>query len=464
MLIREAEVEGRLTDVRLADGRVAELGPRLEAGGDEVVEAHGGALLPGLVDHHVHLLAVAAALASVACGPPDVRDPGGLREALRGAAADVHGWVRGVGYVETVAGDLDARTLDELDDRRPVRVQHRSGALWMLNSRAAAQVGLQDADHPGVERDAEGRATGRVWRADRWLGERLPRGAAPSLDDVGRRLSALGITGVTDATPQLAPGARDALAAALASGAIAQDVLALGWPLDPSVAPPPGGRLRPGPWKIVLADSGLPDLDDLCAEIAAAHTVGRAVAVHCVTREALALLLAALDLCGIVSGDRLEHAALVPAEVVPVLRARGLAVVTQPGFVAHRGDDYRREVPPADLPDLYRCASLAAADVPVGLSSDAPYGPLDPWAVMAAAVHRRTPDGEVLGPAERMTPAAALASYLSPADHPGGSPRRVVPGAPADLVLLHPPLEEALHDLDAALVRLTLVRGELASS
>ena len=464
MLIRGAEVEGRLVDVRVDEERVDELGEGLDPQGDEVVEARGGALIPGLVDHHIHLLAVAAALASVDCGPPEVRDAPALRDALRRADADAHGWVRGVGYIESVAGELDAAALDRLDDRRPVRVQHRSGALWMLNSRAAELVGLQSADHPGVERDHTGRATGRVWRADDWLGERLPRGDAPDLDSVGRRLSGYGITTATDATPRLAAGARDALLAAVEDGTLAQDVVALGWPLDPAAPPSQGGRLRPGPWKIVLADSGLPDFDELCAEISAAHRLGRPVAVHCVTREALALLLAALDTCGVLPGDRLEHAALVPPDVIPGLRSRGLTVVTQPGFLAHRGDDYTRDVPGRDLPDLYRCASLQAAHVPVGLSSDAPYGPLDPWAVMSAAVTRRTPAGVVLGPAERMTPAAALSSYLSPSDDPGGRPRRVVRGAAADLVLLHAPLEQALLELEADLVRLTFVRGRLVET
>src|SRR5262249_39012638 len=134
-------------------------------------------------------------------------------------------------------------------------------------------------------------------------------------------------------------------------------------------------------------------------------------------------------------GDRLEHAALVPAAAIAQLAARGLRVVTQPGFIADRGDDYLRDVPAVDQPDLYRCASLAAAGVPVALSSDAPHGPLDPWGVIEAAVERRTPGGAQVGPDERLTREAALAAYLCPADDPGGAPRRVEVGADADLVL-----------------------------
>lgn len=50
-----------------------------------------------------------------------------------------------------------------------------------------------------------------------------------------------------------------------------------------------------------------------------------------------------------------------------------------------RRNALRADVPAADRGDLYRCGRLAAAGVPVAVSSDAPYGPLDPWAVIDAA-------------------------------------------------------------------------------
>ena len=62
MLIRDAEVGGERCDVRLAEGRIAEVGPALAPFADDVLEAAGGALLPGLQDHHIHLQALAAAM------------------------------------------------------------------------------------------------------------------------------------------------------------------------------------------------------------------------------------------------------------------------------------------------------------------------------------------------------------------------------------------------------------------
>jgi predicted amidohydrolase YtcJ len=87
-------------DVRLRDGVVIEIGRRLPADGDKPLAAAGGALIPGLHDHHLHLLAMAAALHSIQCGPPSVRDRDGLAKALREAAraAPRGAWLRGVGY------------------------------------------------------------------------------------------------------------------------------------------------------------------------------------------------------------------------------------------------------------------------------------------------------------------------------------------------------------------------------
>ena len=400
MILRRVEVRGHVVDVRIADGVVAEVGDGLRPVADEeVVDGAGGALLPGLHDHHVHLHALAAARASVSC-----------RHGLDGLRLAPGERVRGVLY----PGSADRHALDRVESRRPVRVQHRSGALWMLNSAALAE--LEPLPHvPGVERDEDGRPTGRLWRLDHLL-----RGTWPptgDLDAIGRELASYGVTGVTDATPD----AREV-------PAVPQRVLLL------------------GRRKLLLHDHDLPDVDRLAAAIRERHDEGLPVAVHCVTRDSLLLTLAALDDAGRMPGDRIEHGAVVPDP--PALR--GLHVVTQPGFVTDRGDDYAREVDAEDLPHLYPYAGLLAAGVDVLPSSDAPYGPVDPWEVMRAA-SRRT-----LIPGERVPAATVLAGYLRDGDL---RPRTVGVGSAADLVLLHAPLATALRDPDSSAVRATWIGG-----
>lgn len=449
MLLARVEVDGALCDVRVRGTRVAEVAPRLRPEAREAVhDARGGALLPGLHDHHTHLLALAARADSVDCGPPSVTSPEALAAVLRSAARKLPpgGWLRGTDYAESVAGLPDRHLLDGMVPDRPVRIQHRGGSLWILNSPALQAVASVLDHSPDVERDAAGVPTGRLWRYDARLRPAL-RSAPPDLGPVGARLASYGITGVTDATPELDSGALRLLHDANASGALPQSLHLMG---------ADGGD---APHKIHLRDHDLPALEGLTKRVAAAHGAGRPVAVHCVTRESLILTLVALRAAGPYPGDRVEHAAVVPPEVYPLLTECGVRVVTQPTLLTGRGDDYIRDVDPEDRAHLYPYASLLAHGVPVAASSDAPYGDPDPWASMAAASTRRTPSGRVISPAERVSARIALDGFLSPPDEPGGRVLRVAPGLRADLCLLSVPLAEALAGPTAGHVALVLRNG-----
>ncbi len=449
LLFTDAEVDGRRVDVRTQGGLITAVALWLERRpGETLVDAAGGALLPGLHDHHIHLLALAAALHSVTLGPPTVRDNAEFDAALADArqAAATGAWIRGTGYHESVAGELTRDRLDAIVADRPVRVQHRGGALWILNSVALDAAGLDAETDPDVERDASGRLTGRLWRWDARLRETTADSPVPDLGVVARRLIGCGITGVTDATPDLDETGMALLAHAVGSGLLPLDVVLLGAPDGPALLT----SLRLGPRKLLLSDHDLPGLDELVAQIASAHAARRPVAVHCVTREALLLTLAALDAAGHLEGDRIEHAAVVPTEARGILAAAGLRVVTQPSFISDRGDDYLADVDPQDLPGLYPYCSLLDAGVAVAPSSDAPFGDLDPWRTIAAAASRKTESGRVVGADERVDPRTTLAGYLSRAEDPGGAVRTVRPGEPADLCLLALPLADALEAPSAA--------------
>ena len=87
----------------------------------------------------------------------------------------------------------------------------------------------------------------------------------------------------------------------------------------------------------------------------------------------------------------------MPDDCLADLARLGVLVVTQPNFVAERGDQYLADVPADEHHQLWRVASLLAADVRVALSTDMPFGDADPWAAMRAAVRRTTAAGAVLG-------------------------------------------------------------------
>jgi predicted amidohydrolase YtcJ len=427
MLIRRGTLlDGRLADVRVGE-RILEVGPTLARLPDEdVLDAAHGAVLPGLHDHHIHLRAAAAALDSVNVGPPVVRTTAQLAAVLGGAGPGSDGWIRAIGYHDSVAGELNRDRLDALVAHTPLRVQHRSGALWMLNSAALARIGL--TDHPdGRLASAEGRWPGRLPRRD------------PDLAKLSQRLIGYGVTGVTDATPDIS--VEDA---ARLADSLRQRVVFL------------------APGKVILHDDRL-DLEALTNWIADRHAAGGPVAVHCVTAAQLIVTIAALRSAGTHPLDRIEHAAVVPDDTLADLARLGVAVVTQPNFVSERGDQYLVDVPGDELPQLWRVASLVAAGIPVAASTDAPFGAVDPWAAIAAAVNRKTEGGRVLGPAERVPAGQALRMFLGHGERPS-RPRTVAAGQPGDLCVLGVPVEEALKTPSSDMVAATVISGSVAET
>jgi predicted amidohydrolase YtcJ len=210
----------------------------------------------------------------------------------------------------------------------------------------------------------------------------------------------------------------------------------------------------------VLDDAQLPTYDELRTTVAAAHQACCPVAIHCVTRVQTVLAVTVLAEVGAMPGDRMEHGALIPADVIPELSRLGVVVITNPGFIEGRGDAYLQEVDPLDVPDLYRCASLQAGGVTVAAGSDQPFGPSDPWQSVRAAVSRRTRQGLSLGESERVLPSTALDMFSGWASSPG-TLRTLSPGQPADLCILKVPLHEALRSPSAENVAVCLVSGEV---
>ena len=454
LILRNVEVEGRAgQDVRLHGGVVAEVGVGLAGPGQEF-DGQGGALIPGLIDHHIHLLATAAQANTLVLD--QVRSPKELAARIDAWAGGrpAGEWLRASGYHERMAGLLNRDELDRLAPLHPIRVQHQTGSLWMLNSRALDLVVTQDAP-ACVERDGAGRPTGRIWRGDAWLRERIGN-APPKLAPLGARLAAFGVTGVTDASASTDAGAARLLANAWRAGELPQRLMLMS---AGALEVHADGAFMVGPVKIVLDEHDLPALEDMVARIKAARAQARAVAVHCVTAVELMFTLAAFDEAGSQPGDRVEHGGMIGQEAISDIARLGLAVVTQPSFVFERGDRYLDDIDPAEHNHLYRCASLQAAGVLVAASSDAPYASFDPWSAMQAATRRRTRGGRSVGAGEIVSSQVALDMFLGAADRPGGAVRRTEVGAAADLVLLKTGLREALEVLDASLVAATFIDG-----
>ncbi len=446
-LIRDVEVFDaaftlRRADVRIKGDRVAQLGELSALPGEPLVEGHGALLLPGLQDHHIHLAATAAALTSVSCGPPEVTSAEALQHCLHQAPGD--GWLRGVGYHESVAGHIDRQWLDQFGPSRPVRIQHRTGQLWVLNSLA-----LEQLDNASLPKD------GRLFNGDELL-RSLPR-QVPAIEAVSQQLASWGVTGVNDMTVNNDAQTVRWFSELQAEGRLRQKVRVSGSDALSDVLD--AARLSVGETKIYLHDHDLPDIDSVIERIRESHQRGRAAAFHCVTEGELVFALSALRDAGASGRDRVEHGSIIPPHLFDLLQALGVTVVTQPNFIAERGDSYLRDVPMNDHPNLYRCRSLQAARIPLAFGTDSPYGHCNPWAAMHAAVRRRTAEGLQMGADDCVTPEVALAGFLG-ALHAPSEIRQVSTGVPADLCLLTSSWQHCWDDLSAVVVSATWRDGE----
>jgi len=419
-LIRTVTVGGRPTDVRIAEGRVVEIGAALAAReGESILDGRGGELLPGLADHHIHLLSLAASRISVDLhGRP-------LSGTLTAAGS---GWLRVIGSSE----ELRRRDVDAVWPDRPVRVLHRSGALWTLNSQAVEQ--LASVLTP------EESSSGQVWRSDRRLGQAL-RFVNSGLDEqvraVGTELASWGITHITDATPDLDRNGIERIRENVPQRLLSMSVMG------------------EGPRKIIVPDHADVEWDRLRGEVGGSHAEGRPVAIHAVSRVALAVAIALLDDVGAHPGDRIEHAAMCDDPSADRLAGIGITVVTQPTIFGRHGDAFIRETPQEERPLLWRHAGLVRRGVRVVVSSDAPHGSFPPAETLRVCAGR---------PVEGVPPAEAFRSFLLPPDDLRRDVRRVARGAPADLCLLSGSVEaaiEAMTSRHSNPVGATFVAGEL---
>jgi predicted amidohydrolase YtcJ len=464
LLIRDAELDdGRIADLRVMGNRIAEIGTQLNTiTGELQIEARGAALARGLNDHHIHLFATAAARRSVMCGPPAVQNEEALRTALLSAMHRTDGPIRGAGFHQSVCEHLDREWLDQVCPNRPVRIQHRSGMLWILNSAALEQLDFSASDDvpEGVERVTNGRWTGRFFNLDKWLRQRSFQ-SWPSLKQLSLELARQGITGVTDAGASNGLAEWQALACAMTDGELLQRVQAMGSEQLTACTPDINGRLTRGPLKIYLREVALPDYDALVERIRASHAHNRPIASHCVTRTELAFLLTALTEAGSIPGDRVEHASITDAHALEVMARLGVTVVTQPHFIAERGSQYLNDVGADELPLLYRGAAFLQQGIPLAAGSDAPYGAISPWRSMDAAIARNTACNTIINPRECLQGRQALALYGGSLEQPGTTLASPEVGDRADLCLLDRSWDELERAPAGVKVLLTVCNGKV---
>ena len=437
------------------------------------IDCQGMTLLPGFIDAHCHVLATAAALQGVDCGPPAVSSIQDLQQAVRERANEIpqEEWVRGFGYDDLALRERRHPNRWDLDlaaPNHPVRLEHRSGHATVMNSLALAQAGINRNSPEPVEgviqrEDATGEPTGLLLEMAGFLAERLgdlrnEDDQAEGVSHLSRRLLSYGITSVQDAGPHNNPHRWTAFEKLRTSGRFAPRITMMaGSPYlnDFSAEGLTWGSgnqwLRLGHLKVMLTlTTGelRPDPNTLSRLISEARKAGFPVAIHAIETEAVTAAARGIaeipprplyeggeevrlnggqeeaytgaQKSGQVVGgprDRIEHCSECPPDVAALVRSSGAVVVTQPGFVYWNGDNYLERVEPSKLEWLYPVGGLSRSGVSLAFGSDSPVIDANPWLGVYSAVTGLTRTGRSLRGDNNRGPGSSQSVSVTSAIH-----------------------------------------------
>ena len=474
------------------DGRIAAVGSAaqiraLASPGASAVRLGGATVIPGLIDAHCHVANVGYLAAGADCSQPSAPGIPAIQARLREAAGrtSAGSWVTGSGYVEYKLREGRHPTRTELDEavpNRPAVLYHTSLHACVLNTAALKEAGFEEGqpDPAGgaFGRDRQGRLDGVVYEGPMFaLFERNLRhdithmGAqqrARLVESAGRYFAALGVTSACDA--DLRRDTCAAFAEADDNGVLRQRIYGLvvheevDWLAGSGLQGRHSDRLATEAVKI-WADGGMSsrtaaihgtypvppyasgilffELGELTEMVRDLDSRRFQICIHAQGDRAIETVLDAY--AAVLAGfprnplrHRIEHGGAMYPPMIARAAELGIVVVSQPGFLSALGDGFAAAFPDRSG-QLYPFASWRRAGITVAGSSDAPVISADPLLAIRDAVLRRTSEGHVLGPGERLPVTDALALYTEGgaiAMHREDEIGSLEPGKLADFVVL----------------------------
>jgi hypothetical protein len=432
----------------------------------ERVDLTGAWLQPAFVDAHAHLTATGLSLSGLDLG--DCRCVDDCLAAVRAVVDVIPGRVVwGSGWDEFRWPEQRPPSAEELSEAaggRPVFLGRADGHSSVMDRTSIESAPLWHLD--GVERAAGGRPSGVLRReahavARRWfLAELPPVQLADARAAAAAHAASLGIASVHEM------GGPDGL------GEEDFDVWRTGrWPIEVRcywggadldfVAARGlrcvGGALhldgtigsRTAALREAYADSPTRgrlyrDTDELVGFTTAAVRRKLQVAFHCIGDRAVEQAVEVLQRVVATVGaeevrrtrPRLEHAALLPTELIPRLADVGAVASVQPGYDRRWGGDgglYAHRLGPARAAATNPLRGLVDGGVPVALGSDTDVTSMDPWATIAAATDHHEPS-QALDEVTATACAVLGGRHAAHQDDVG----RILPGQRADLAAFTP--------------------------
>lgn len=445
----------RANAIAFANGRVVALDDdarALRTARTEVIDLNGRAVVPGLVDHHLHFTGYAMGLARVQLEGARSLDEAVARVAMRAQTAKPAEWILGAGWnhMDWLEPRFPTKEpLDRVAPNNPIALDRKDGHSAWVNSAAlrVANITRDTLDPAGgvIERDAGGEPTGLLRENAAWLLDAVIGPAnqvrETELLEALRNAHELGLTGihnvegahalkqfqnlraqgkltlrVTEMIP--ADNLEHAIAVGLQTG-FGDEFLRIGGVkifADGALGSQTAHMLEPlegQPENRGVAIT-LPEKIEQLARAAA--RAGIMVVTHAIGDRAIRDVLdvyAKLRREGFTTPFRIEHVQHLHPADLPRFRELNVIASMQP---IHATSDYRMadQLLGARARYSYAFKTLLSAGATVIFGSDCPVETLDPLAGIHAAVTRERKNGEPRGgwyPGEKLGVADAVRAY-----------------------------------------------------
>ena len=448
--------------VAIAGGRILAIGDsaqiaRYVGSRTQVLQAHGGLIMPGFADGHTHFVDGGFQLASV-----NLRDAATPQEFVRrlkeyASHAKPGEWILGGDWDHTLwqgAPLPHHEWIDSVTPNNPVFVSRLDGHMALANAAAmrAAKITSATRDPVGGEipRDARGEPIG-IFKdnAEDLIEAAIPAPSAEQQDSaVARALAHAASLGVTATGNMSASWANLAAYKRMARAGRMTVRVSLYLPIEDwrTVADSVRAHGAGDDWVRIGGVKGYMDgsagsrtafffdsfsdsagysglmrqpESNMRAWVGAADSAGLQVAVHAIGDRANAILLAIYDSVAHAHGARdrrlrVEHAQHLRPQEIPLFGARRVVPSMQPFHAIDDGRWVEKRIGPVRIKTTYAFRTLLGTDAPLAFGSDWTVAPLDPMLGVYAAVTRRTLDGKNPNgwvPDQKITVGEALRAY-----------------------------------------------------